>query len=71
VGVNREIIQSGVNGFLASTDNDYIEAIGKLIEDASLRKQMGKEGRKTIVDEYSVEANKAKYLQYFNEVLSS
>ena len=71
VGVNREIIQSGVNGFLASTDNDYIEAIGKLIEDASLRKQMGKQGRKTIVDEYSVEANKAKYLQYFNEVLSS
>lgn len=68
VGVNSEIIQNGVNGYLASTDVEYVDAISKLIEDAELRKKIGAAGRKTIVEKYSVEANKGKYLQYFNEL---
>ena len=69
VGVNSEIIQHGVNGYLASGDEEYVDAISKLIEDAELRKKIGDAGRKTIVEKYSVEANKGKYLQYFNELV--
>jgi glycosyltransferase involved in cell wall biosynthesis len=71
VGVNSEIIQSGVNGFLATTDDDYVNAISLLIEDKALRKKVGAEGRKTVVDKFSVKALQQKYLQYYNELLKS
>ena len=38
VGVNGEIITSGENGFLARTQDDWIKAIGSLIENAEQRK---------------------------------
>ena len=69
VGVNSEIIQSGVNGFLATTDDDFVNAISKLIDDEILRKQVGAAGRKTVVEKFSVQAWEKKYLDYFNEVL--
>lgn len=69
VGVNSQIIQSGVNGFLASTDDEYVEAISTLIDNETLRKKMGEEGRRTVVEQYSVKALQQKYLQYYNEVL--
>ncbi|MCD6367133.1 MAG: glycosyltransferase family 4 protein, partial [Bacteroidales bacterium] len=69
VGVNTEIIQDGVNGFLASTEEEWIEKISMLIENPDLRQQLGKAGRQTVVEKYSVEANKQKYLDVFNAVL--
>ena len=69
VGVNSQIINSGVNGFLATTDDEYVNAISQLIEDKELRKKVGAEGRKTVVDHYSVKALQKKYLQYYNELL--
>lgn len=68
VGVNSQIIQSGVNGFLATTDEEYVTAISQLIDDELLRKRVGAEGRKTVVEQYSVIALREKYLQYFNEL---
>ncbi|MGQ9863339.1 MAG: glycosyltransferase family 4 protein [Bacteroidia bacterium] len=69
VGVNTEIIQDGENGFLAATEEEWIEKLSLLIESPQLREKLGKAGRKTVVEKYSVEANKHKYLQVFQEVL--
>lgn len=71
VGVNSQIIQSGVNGFLATTDDEYIQAISTLIDNEILRKKMGAEGRRTVVEQYSVKALQQKYLLYYNELTSS
>ena len=71
VGVNSEIIQNGVNGYLATTDDDYVNAISILIEDEILRKKIGSEGRKTVVEKFSVKALQQKYLQYYNELTSA
>jgi len=71
VGVNSEIIQSGVNGFLATTDDDYVNAISVLIEDGILRKKIGAEGRRTVVEKFSVKALQKKYLEYYNELTST
>ena len=71
VGVNSEIIQNGVNGFLATTDDDYVNAISVLIEDEILRKRIGAEGRRTVVEKFSVKALQQKYLEYYNELTSA
>lgn len=54
VGMNKKIIQEGVNGYLVSSENQWIEKLSKLIEDAALRKQMGAEGRRMIEETFSL-----------------
>lgn len=69
VGVNSKIIQSGVNGYIADTVEDWVQALTVLIENESLRKTIGAAARKTVVDKYSIHANKEKYLNSFMELL--
>ncbi len=53
VGVNCELIEDGVNGFLAGTHSEWVEKLSRLIDDASLRMKMGRAGRETIETRYS------------------
>jgi glycosyltransferase involved in cell wall biosynthesis len=53
VGIIGELIQDGVNGFLANTEQEWIEKLSKLIEEPELRKQMGARARATIAEKYS------------------
>ncbi len=69
VGVNTEIIQHGENGFLASTTNEWIDSLSQLIEDASLRQKIGKAGRETILEKYSVLSQQQNYLNSFKELI--
>ena len=69
VGVNTEIIQDMENGALATTIEEWVEKLTKLIEDDDLRRRIGAAARKTVVEQYSVEANKEKYLKAFQDVL--
>jgi glycosyltransferase involved in cell wall biosynthesis len=62
VGVNEEIINDGVNGFLASNEDDWIQKLSMLIDSSELREQIGKNGRITIVERFSVESQKNNYL---------
>jgi glycosyltransferase involved in cell wall biosynthesis len=69
VGVNSEIIQHGENGFLANTDEDWLNYLSLLIENPDLRKKLGENARKTVEEKYSVEVNKHLYLKAIQEVL--
>ncbi|MES2566244.1 MAG: glycosyltransferase family 4 protein [Bacteroidota bacterium] len=69
VGVNSEIITHGENGFLASTELEWVDYLSQLIENADLRHKMGKAGRETVVKNYSVNANKDKYLEVLNSLI--
>jgi glycosyltransferase involved in cell wall biosynthesis len=66
VGVNKTIIDEGINGFFASTDEGWFTAIEKLILDADLRKKMGLAGRSKIIARYSLLSNEANFLSLFN-----
>jgi glycosyltransferase involved in cell wall biosynthesis len=57
VGVNREIIQDGVNGFLASTPAEWVTKLGMLISDPALRARFALAGRETIENRYSLHVN--------------
>ncbi len=57
VGVNREIIEDGVNGFLASTEDEWVEKIGRLLSDRDLRRRFAVAGRRTIEERYSLEVS--------------
>lgn len=54
VGVNREIVQEGENGFLAAGDDAWFDVLSRLVDDAALRQRVGAAGRATVVERYSV-----------------
>jgi glycosyltransferase involved in cell wall biosynthesis len=63
VGVNSEIIESGVNGFLPRTEDDWVEMLSALIESRELRARIGAAGRRRVEDGYSVHAWREKYYE--------
>jgi predicted dehydrogenase len=68
VGVNTDIVNHEVNGFLASTDDEWFQHLCKLIESPELRKSIGQEGRKTIQESYSVEKWESVVLEEFEKI---
>ena len=55
VGVNKEIITHGVDSMLASSRQDWIDHLSRLLTDAELRRRMAVAGRRTIVARYSLD----------------
>jgi glycosyltransferase involved in cell wall biosynthesis len=60
VGVNRDIIHDGENGFLASNEDQWVEKIGRLLSDAALRRRFAAAGRETVEAGYSLRVNAPK-----------
>lgn len=56
VGVNRQIVEHGVNGFLAETPEQWEQALQTLLADADLRQRMGQAGRKKVEQRYCIQA---------------
>lgn len=54
VGVNTEIVQSGVNGCLAQSEEEWFTTLCALIDDVAWRARLGAAGRETVVTRYSV-----------------
>ncbi|AWK90201.1 glycosyltransferase family 4 protein [Azospirillum thermophilum] len=54
VGVNRDIVEHGVNGFLAETPDEWLEALRRLARDPGLRSRMGAAGRAKVEAQYSL-----------------
>ena len=58
VGVNTEIIQDGVNGFIANTREEWVNKTSLLIDSFELRRTLGRKGRETVEKNYSKESQK-------------
>ncbi len=55
MGANRDVIEQGENGYLAKTQEDWLRYFDIIIDDIELRKKLGDEARRTVVDRYSME----------------
>jgi glycosyltransferase involved in cell wall biosynthesis len=69
VGVNREIIQDGVNGFLAATEDEWVDKLGRLLANRDLRQRFAEAGRRTIEEQYSLRVNAPKLAAVLREVV--
>jgi len=68
-GTNYRIMENGIQGFLALTNEEWLESLIILVNDIELRRRMGIEGRKRVEQMFSIEANFQKYYSVFNTVL--
>lgn len=67
VGVNAQIINSGINGFLADGADEWTEKLSLLISDENLRIKFGKNGRATVEERYSLEKTSRLFLETIEE----
>jgi glycosyltransferase involved in cell wall biosynthesis len=65
VGVNADLVDHGRTGFLATTEDDWINFLERLINDEAARIKMGEAGRKRVINHYSVASNAANFLSLF------
>ena len=70
IGANLRIIEDEKTGLLVTTNEDWMDGLILLIENAALRKELGMNGRKNVVDLYSIEANKEQYSSIINNVVN-
>ena len=68
VGVNKEIITDGVNGFKATTNEEWYKALNRLYKDISLRKAVGLAARKTVEEKYSLQVTAPKLIKIIQDL---
>ncbi len=56
VGVNRDVVQDSVNGFWATSHEEWVAKLSILIDDAALRTVMGIRGHDLVIDSFSIQA---------------
>lgn len=70
IGVNKVIVQDNVNGFLASSQEEWVNRLEDLINDHDLRTRLGTAARTTIEEKWSVIAWRDRYLELFNKLIA-
>ncbi len=68
VGVNSEIVQDEVNGFLARSSEDWVNSLERLLTDTEMRKRMGKAGRQRVEEEYCIQKTAPKLAGWLKQV---
>ncbi|MDP8263822.1 MAG: glycosyltransferase family 4 protein [Candidatus Ancaeobacter aquaticus] len=60
VGINSDILEDGINGYLANTNEEWTLKLTALLSDVSIRKQFIENGSQTVNNKYSVNVNATK-----------
>lgn len=69
VGVNAEIVDEQYNGFLASSPQEWVNALTRLKQDQQLRQQMGARGRAKVELQYALQVTAPKLAALFNSLV--
>jgi glycosyltransferase involved in cell wall biosynthesis len=54
VGMNREIVEPQVSGLFASSEDEWVAALGRLAASPDLREQMGRAARRVVEQRYAL-----------------
>ena len=71
VGVNVQIVEHGVTGFLAESEQDWRQALVFLRDNPQKRREMGQAGRAKMEREYSLDATAPKLADLLFQILQS
>ena len=67
VGANLAIVENGVDGYLAGTHDEWIEALCRLADDPALRHRMGLSGQTKVRARYSLQAAAPQLARWLRE----
>jgi glycosyltransferase involved in cell wall biosynthesis len=68
IGTTPEIIKNMKNGWLVNNEQEWVDALETLIKNPKLRKSLGQNARKTIVERYSTNVIKMEYFSIISKL---
>ena len=68
VGINTEMTEEGINGFLAKDEEEWYEKITFLVNNPGKRKEIGEKARKIVEEKYSFSVATPKMLRFLDEI---
>jgi len=68
VGINRDLVEDGVNGFWATNHEEWEKKLSFLIENNALRERMGRQGRERVLKGYTIQACAPRLLSILKKV---
>jgi glycosyltransferase involved in cell wall biosynthesis len=73
VGGNAELVEDGVTGFLVPLEDAgaFVDRVGLLARDASLRRSLGEAGRRRVVEHFAVDDVARRYLDLYEDLLGT
>jgi glycosyltransferase involved in cell wall biosynthesis len=69
VGVQADMVRHGVNGYLAESPAEWVEAVRRLARDPELRRRLGQAGRRRVEEEFSVRAGAGLWLSVLDGLM--
>jgi len=70
IGAVSEIIDSGEDGYVADSNESYLEALLNLLRDHELRKKIGQNARTKVEEKFSWHNVVGQYIQLYNKLLT-
>lgn len=67
----QQFVRDGENGLLVKTNEDWVEALVKLIDSPALRKSIGEKARQTVLERFSKHVIKNQYLSILDRTLKN
>lgn len=71
VGVTCSMIRDGENGFLASNDDEWVDRLGRLLDDPRLRERMGTAGRQDALQRWSSEVHAPRFVAIVRQAMTA
>jgi glycosyltransferase involved in cell wall biosynthesis len=65
----REAITDGADGYVATTENEWLEKLEHLITDSEARHAMGARAREAVLARYTTEVSDSAYVEYLHRIL--
>lgn len=69
IGNTPRVVQDGVNGLLVRSDEEWLAALTRLIDDPTLRRRLGEQARRDVLERYSKHAVAIQYRQVLEQAL--
>ena len=67
--MNTDIIQDDQNGFIAGTEDEWVDKLSRLLRSRELRQRLGQAGRATVEQKYSAITQTPRVYEIFKSVL--
>jgi glycosyltransferase involved in cell wall biosynthesis len=67
VGVNSEIVEDKVSGFLATSTSEWVDALNVLLDSVEMRRKMGAAGRQRVQEKYCLTVTAPKLVEVLEQ----
>jgi glycosyltransferase involved in cell wall biosynthesis len=68
IGAITDVVKDGENGYLAVSEDEWVEKLKKLLGDTELRARLGREGQRVVREHYCHEAIVPRMIKVFEEI---